>query len=168
MNPSATVPLDYGCRVEMQAPGPAWAEQPICGTMFSFYVGHTSQTFEPSDRGEDIQRYISDLVHHEYRLVHACAYPPGGLPSTRRSTPVLYRITRKNIRWVYDDFTSIVVRASSEDEAREAAVAFIEQEALKFSGSKFDRIWSNRDETEISRIQEIDGPQVISAEFRHG
>ena len=160
----ATVPLDYGCRVEMHAPGPPWAESPIWGAGFSFYVGHTFRSFEPEDA--DIQPLIWSLVHDERRPKFGCAYPPGGLPSDR-GDPAVYRITRKKLR-VYDDFTSIVVRARSLDEARETAVAFIEQEALKYPGERFDRIWADPDKTEIERIRLEDGPQVISAEFRHG
>lgn len=160
----ATVPLDYGNRVKMQAPGPPWAESPIWGAGFDFYVGHTFQSFEPGDT--DIQSLIWGLVRDEIRPSHGCTYPPDGLPSDR-GEPTLYRITRKKLR-VYDDFTSIVVRARCLDEAREAAFAFVEQEALKYHEERFDRIWSDPEKTEIERIRLEDGPQVISAEFRHG
>ena len=162
-----TVPLEYGCRVEMHAPGPSWAESPLWGEGFSFYVGHMSRSFEPAD--SDTQSLIWSQIRDrdENGARYGCAYPPGGLPLDKKKPMNIYRVTRKRIR-VYDDFTSIVVRASDPEAARRAVVEFIEQEARNYPGEHFDRIWSDPDKTEIERIELEGGAQVISAEFRHG
>jgi hypothetical protein len=78
----------------------------------------------------------------------------------------LYRITANRLR--YDDFTSITVRASNEDEARKTAARYVEQAEKDAPPCQFARVWLDPDQSQVTVIPLWDGPQVISAQFRHG
>lgn len=78
----------------------------------------------------------------------------------------IYRITAKKLR--YDDFTSITVHASSEQEARETAAAYIEQHEKEVPPCRFARVWLDPDHSDVTVIPLGSDPRVISAEFRHG
>lgn len=78
----------------------------------------------------------------------------------------LYLITAK--KWRYDDFTSITVRASSEDEARRTAVEYVEATAKEYSTTHFARVWGDPNESTVHQIALKDGPQVVASQFRHG
>ena len=72
-----TVPLGYGCRVEMQANGPYWSAG------FSFVVGHVYYSFEVGDRMDLVQwrvrRQIRDRDEKGIGATHGCEYPLGGI-----------------------------------------------------------------------------------------
>ena len=72
-----TVPLGYGCRVEMRSDGPCWC------TGFWFSVGFVYYSFELGDRMDLVQwrmlRQIRDRDEKGIGVTHGCAYPLGGL-----------------------------------------------------------------------------------------
>lgn len=80
----------------------------------------------------------------------------------------IYRITRKNLR-VYDDYTSITVRARSSEEARATAVEFVERSQEELSAEQFNAsIWADPKRTDVELIELSDEPQVLATQFRHG
>lgn len=81
----------------------------------------------------------------------------------------VYKLTRKNLR-CYDDFVSITVRASSEQEARELAAQHVRDEdsATGGIGAFLATDWLRPERTEVVALILGDGPVVIASEFRHG
>jgi hypothetical protein len=79
-----------------------------------------------------------------------------------------YKLVRKHLR-VYDDYTSMIVRANNFLEARRVAVTFVERAQEECPENAFDcEIWEDPERTSVETFELSEEPEVISTQFRHG